>query len=136
MHLRFDSGDWGVRADLSAAIGYGSQSDLIGLVLMPFYELSNSFQLVGRYSYIHSFDDNGVRLGRYENRIEQSRGDQYDEVYVGLNWLPYGHKFKLQTGLKYTWMDGAADDGGDYRGWPECPSGAPGDRGRRERRRT
>jgi len=117
MHLRFASGNWGLRSDLSGAIGYGTQRDLIGLVLMPFYEISEALQLVCRYSYIHSFGDNGIRFGRYENRIDKDRGDQYDETFLGLNWLLYGHRFKLQTGFKYTWMNDSADDGGHYRGW-------------------
>ena len=71
----------------------------------------------GRYTYVHSFGDNGVRFGRYENALESGRGDQYNEIYAGLNWLIYGQRFKIQTGFKYTWMDDAANDGGEYRGW-------------------
>jgi phosphate-selective porin OprO/OprP len=111
--MRFDSGSWGLRSDLSGAIGYLDQEDLIGVVLMPFYSLSERFQLVCRYTYLHSFDGDGVRLGRYENQINSEKGDDYNEVFGGLNFFIYGHDFKLQTGLKYTWMDGQKN----YRGW-------------------
>jgi phosphate-selective porin OprO/OprP len=117
LHFRFDTGRWGIRSDLTGGIGYGTQSDLMGLVAMPFYNFNDFFQIVARYTWLHSFDDNGVRFGRYESRIESERGDRYDEIFVGLNWFIYGHRFKLQTGFKYTWMQDGARDGGDYRGW-------------------
>lgn len=117
MQLRFHAGRWGLQTDLSGAIGYDTQPDLIALALVPFYDILESLQVVGRYTYVHSFGDNGVRFGRYENALDSGRGDQYNEIYVGLNWLIYGQKFKIQTGFKYTWMDDAANDGGEYRGW-------------------
>jgi phosphate-selective porin OprO/OprP len=117
LHGRIDTGSWGLRGDLSGGLGYAGQSDLIGLVLMPFYHLTEKLEFVGRYTFLHSFASNGVRFSRYENRIEPGRGDRYNEFYAGLNWLVYGHRFKLQTGVKYTMMDDAANDGGRYRGW-------------------
>jgi phosphate-selective porin OprO/OprP len=113
LNMRFDSGSWGLQSDLSGAVGYRGQEDLIGVVLMPFYSLTERFQLVCRYTYVHSFDGDGVRPGRYENHIDSAKGDNYDEVFGGINWFIYGHDFKLQTGLKYTWMDAQKN----YRGW-------------------
>jgi phosphate-selective porin OprO/OprP len=117
LHFRFDTGTWGVRSDLTGGIGYGTQSDLIGLTLMPFCQFSKHFQLVTRYTYVKSFGEAGVRFGRYESQIDSRMGESYNEFFVGLNWLIYGHRFKLQTGVKYTQMDDLANDGGDYRGW-------------------
>jgi len=117
LHFRYDSGRWGVRSDLSGGIGYGTQADLIGLVLMPFYDFNEYVQLVTRYTYVKSFGDNGVRFARYESRIESGRGDRYNEFFLGLNGYLYGQRFKLQTGLVYTHMADAPNDGGDYRGW-------------------
>ena len=108
-----DTGAWGLRSDLSGGVGYRGQSDLIGLAVTPFYHITQNVQIVGRYTFLHSFDDGGVRFSRYESRIEPNAGDEYNEIFVGLNWFIYGHKLKLQTGFKYTWM--AADR--DYRGW-------------------
>jgi phosphate-selective porin OprO/OprP len=113
LHVRFDSGAWGLRSELTGGVGYRSQSDLIGFALMPFYNLTQNVQLVGRYTFLHSFDDLGIRYSRYESRIESAPGDEYNEVFLGLNWFIYGHKLKLQTGLKHTWMDALRD----YRGW-------------------
>jgi phosphate-selective porin OprO/OprP len=113
LNLRVDTGKWGVRSDLSGGIGYHSQSDLIGFAIMPFYHLCESIQLVTRYTHVHSFDDGGIRFGLYETRIDSTRGDDYNEAFAGLNWFLYGHKFKIQTGLQYTWMESVRD----YNGW-------------------
>ena len=75
--------------------------------------MTEKFQLVGRPTYLHSFDGNGVRFGRYEKRIDSAWGDDYNEVFGGFNGFIYGHDFKLQTGFKYTWMDAPKND----RGW-------------------
>jgi phosphate-selective porin OprO/OprP len=117
LHFRFDTGRWGIRTDFSGGIGYRSQPDLVGLALVPFLHVTDDVEAVARFTHLDSFGDNGVRFGRYENRIESGRGDRYDEFFVGLNWFLYGHKLKLQTGLQYAMMDDAANDGGNYRGW-------------------
>lgn len=110
-------GAWGLRTDLSAGDGYYGQSDIWGLALMPYYDFNDTFQLVGRYTYMDSRDDNGLRLGRYESSIVSGRGDEYNELYAGFNVFFYGHKLKWQTGLQYASMDDSADDGGEYDGW-------------------
>lgn len=67
---------------------------------MSFYNLSERHQLVFRYTHIDSSGGNGIRFGRYENRIVSGRGDLYDEFYLGVNVYLYGHKLKWQTGLQ------------------------------------
>jgi phosphate-selective porin OprO and OprP len=117
--LTFDwqSRRWGLRSDLSAAQGYFEQSDLMGVMVMPYYDLGNSVQLVGRFTYVDSDEPNGVRFARYERELAGGRGDQYRELYLGMNYYFFGHKLKLQTGLQYAEMDDRADDGGAYDGW-------------------
>jgi phosphate-selective porin OprO/OprP len=114
---KWEQGDWGLWTDFSAGRGYASQSDLWGVALMPSYDITPHIQLVFRYTYLKSVDNNGVRLGRYENEIVKGRGDDYNEIYGGLNVFFYGHKLKWQTGLQYSTMKDAADDGGEYEGW-------------------
>lgn len=111
------SGSWGLRTDLAGGDGFGGQSNLWGLVLMPSYDFSPRIQTVLRYTYIRSADDNGLRLTRYADRIVSGRGNVYNELYGGLNVYFYGHKLKWQTGLEYDHMRDDADDGGAYRGW-------------------
>ena len=117
LNFSFETEQWGLRSDLSSAKGYLGQSDLWGIMLMPYYNLSNGLQVVARYTFLESDDDNGIRFARYEREIADGRGDEYSELYVGLNYYWYGHKLKLQTGLQYADMDDRAADGGAYSGW-------------------
>jgi phosphate-selective porin OprO/OprP len=114
---QWQSGSKGLWTDLSAGRGYADQSNLWGITLMPFYDFNQHLQAVLRYTYMSSSEENGIRLGRYENKIASGLGDKYEEIYAGFNVFFYGHKMKWQTGLQYTSMDDSAHDGGDYEGW-------------------
>lgn len=113
----YERGRWGFGADVSSADGYFGQSDLSGASVMPSYALSETLELVARYTYVSSKAPNGVRLGRYENIVVPGRGDHYRELYAGANYYWFGHKLKLQTGLQYATLADTAGDGGRYRGW-------------------
>lgn len=114
---QWEGGSWGLWTDLAAGNGYYDQSDVSGASLMPFYNFSDMVQFVMRYTYIRSTDDNGVRLGRYENEIVEGRGNEYNELYAGLNLFFYGHKLKWQSGLQRSRLRDSAGDGGAYDGW-------------------
>lgn len=114
---KWENGRWGLWTDIATGKGYAGQSDLWGAALMPLYGITPHLQLVLRYTYLKSADDNGVRLGRYENQIVSGRGDKYNEIHGGVNVFFYGHKLKWQTGLQYSTMKDAANDGGKYQGW-------------------
>ena len=114
---QWEKGPWGLWTDLSAGDGYFGQSDVWGVSLMPFYNSSKRIQWVARYTYIESDDPNGVRLGRYHGEVTVGRGDEYEEIYGGLNVFLYGHKLKWQTGIEYAEMDDDAADGGKHDGW-------------------
>ena len=109
--------DWRLWTDFSAGQGYTGQSDLWGFALMPSYDIAPHIQLVFRYTYLKSTANNGVRLGRYEKEIVKGRGDEYNEIYGGLNVFFFGHKLKWQTGLQYSTLQDAAADGGENAGW-------------------
>jgi phosphate-selective porin OprO/OprP len=117
LNFSLDTGKWGLRTDLAAGSGYLGQSDLWGAMLMPFYSITDHFQLVARYTYLKGEHPNSVRLAAYENIVVPGRGDEYNEFYLGLNYYFYGHKLKLQTGVQYAQMRDQAGDGGAYRGW-------------------
>ena len=110
-------GPWGARTDLAGGAGYAGQSDVWGLVLMPSYDFTPRIQTVLRYTYMRSAGDNGLRLTRYADEIVQGEGNEYNEIYAGLNVFFYGHKLKWQTGLEYDSMRDDANDGGEYSGW-------------------
>ncbi len=115
-NFKFEDRKWGARADFSIGSGYLGQSDLWGVMAMPFYNVTDKFQIIGRYTYLRSDDPNGVRLTRYENQAVSGRGDRYNELYLGANYFFYGHKLKLQSGLQFADMNDRAEDGGAYSG--------------------
>lgn len=114
----FEQDNLGVRADLSYGDGFLGQSDLWGLVVMPYYNITDKLQAVFRYTYLKSDDPDGIRYGRYETYpLNGRRGDEYQEAYAGLNYFIYGHKLKIQTGLQYVSMNDDANNGGAFDGW-------------------
>ena len=116
LNFSYETAQWGIRTDISAARGYYEQSDLWGFYLMPFWRVAERVELVARYTFIESDEENGVRFARYERTIEGGKGDRYDEVYLGFNYYWYGHKLKLQNGMQWVDMRDRAEDGGAYSG--------------------
>jgi phosphate-selective porin OprO/OprP len=116
LNFKLQAARWGLRTDLAAGDGHLGESDVYGFMAMPFYDFGDGFQLVGRYTFVQSDEVNGVRLGTYENRVVPERGDEYNELYLGLNYYFYGHKLKLQTGVQFADMEDRANDGGAYSG--------------------
>ena len=120
---KFSKDNWTLQSDISWGEGdYEDvdgfkQSNLFGVVIMPSYNLTEEVELVARYTYIESSEDNGIILGRYDNDVVEGRGDRYREAYAGVNWYLNGHKLKLQAGIQYAQMDDNANDGGEYEGW-------------------
>ena len=114
---KFADGRFGVWTDIAFGSGLGDQGDLFGLQLMPYYDLSERWQLVSRYSFVSGAGDNSVRLNRYESRIEPRSGDEAHEFYLGLNCFLYGHKLKWQNGVEYSYAGGLDGGGDSYSGW-------------------
>lgn len=117
INATFEKGKWGLRTDIAAAEGYDKQSDLFGLAVMPYYNLTDQLQLVASYNYVTSSGENGVRIDRYESRVVSGRSDAAHEFYAGVNYYLCGHKLKWQTGVEYTTANDSANDGGAYDGW-------------------
>ena len=111
--------------DLTVAKPLETDGHVWGLTLEPTWMLldelfgnSDPLQLALRYQYASSNEDNGLHLQRrYEEKVTEGEGDNYQAFYAGLNYFLYGHKLKLMLGGEYARMDDAADDGGEYRGW-------------------
>lgn len=116
VNFRFEDAKWGARADLSAAGGYLGQSDMWAFQGMPFFNVTPKLQVVGRYTFIDSDEPNGIRLATYESRVVSGRGDEYNELYAGVNYYFYGHRLKLQSGVQFADMNDRASDGGEYSG--------------------
>jgi phosphate-selective porin OprO/OprP len=116
LNFKLKADRFGLRTDLAAGDGHMGQSDVYGFMAMPFYDVGEGFQIVGRYTFVRSDEVNGVRLGSYENQVVSGRGDEYDELYLGLNYYFYAHRLKLQTGVQFADMEDRANDGGAYSG--------------------
>jgi phosphate-selective porin OprO/OprP len=55
---------------------------------------------------------------RYEQEVVHGgAGDQYQAVYGGVNYLLYGDRLELMTGVEYSAMHDSARDGGEFNGW-------------------
>jgi phosphate-selective porin OprO/OprP len=116
VNLRLEKTRWGLRTDLTAGSGYYSQSNVWGVELMPFINVTPTLQIVGRYDFLDSKDPNGIRLGAYEDRVVSGRGDEFHDLYFGANYYFYGHQLKLQTGVQFADLQDRANDGGEYSG--------------------
>jgi phosphate-selective porin OprO/OprP len=114
--FKLETDRWGLRSDVSGASGYLGQSDVWGVMAMPFVNVTRRLQAVGRYTFLQSADAGGVRLATYESRTAAGRGDRYNELYIGANYFFYGHKLKLQSGIQFADMDDRAERGGAYSG--------------------
>ena len=117
INFRYTDGLWGARGDLSMASGYLGQGGMWAMQLMPFVNLTDKFQVVGRYTFIDSDHPDAIRLATYESRLVSGRGDRYNEWYTGANYYFYGHRLKLQTGLQWADMNDSANNGGEYSGF-------------------
>jgi len=109
--------NWHLWSDFSLGQGDLGQSDLWGMVVMPYFQQTEKIQWVMRYTYLDSKQLNGLRLGRYENKLADGKGNNYQELYAGVNYLFNAHKLKVHLGLQYTDMIDDANDGGEYDGW-------------------
>jgi phosphate-selective porin OprO/OprP len=114
---KLSTGNWHLWNDFSLGQGDLGQSDLWGAVIMPYFQQTNKIQWVMRYTYLDSEQDNGLILGKYENKIVGAKGNKYQELYAGVNYLINSHKLKLHLGGQYTKMLDDANDGGTYDGW-------------------
>lgn len=117
LNFRYLKDEFGFRADLAGGQGYNGQPDVWGITAMPFYNFTEKFQGVLRYTLVSSQGDNGVRFSGYEsNLLNGAKGNLYQEIYGGLNYYVYSQKLKLQAGLAYVDMQDDANNGGAFSG--------------------
>ncbi len=99
--------------------GEGDKGDIWGFYVTPSWDLTQKLQVVARYTYARSGDDVLRLQSRYEREAgeltDRGHGEAYHAGYLGLNYLIYGHKLKLMTGVEFSSMDGGSD-GGDFDG--------------------
>ncbi len=118
-HVALGQGKWGLVNEVMYATG--GAPDAWGFYTMPTYFITKKLQLVGRYQYAHG-DNDSLRLqSRYERTApfvtDGGHGEEYNAVYLGLNYYICEHRLKLMSGIEYSTLDDSAGDGGDFDGW-------------------
>ena len=93
------------------AVQYGSgDADAFGFYVMPSYDITKQLQVVARYQFGTSSEEDGLSAQkRYERDAGVGSGDQYQAIYGGLNYYLCEHKLKLMAGVEYADMDGSDD---------------------------
>ncbi len=113
-------GRFGLAAESFWGNGANGKPDIFGFTLMPTWFLSARLQWVNTFQYAASHEENGILLPlRYEALSPgagDKSGDAYYAGYTGLDYYVYGHKLKLMSGVKYTYMNGGSA-GGNFNGW-------------------
>jgi len=112
-------GKLGLTTDLIYASGSGDVADVWGIVVMPYYSVTEKLEGVFRYTYADSDGGDGIRLARrYERQVdnlEVDRGENYHSIYLGANYYIYGDRLKLMSGVEYSTAD--LGDGSGWDSW-------------------
>lgn len=94
------------------------QGDLLGVDIMPFYNFTDSLQLVLQYAGVTSLDHNPeVKMSRYANKNTGKKVETAHNLLLGFNWYLYGHKLKWQNAVEYNYGGNLAGTGEDYNGY-------------------
>lgn len=112
-------GSFGLQAEYFLSDNDGDE--VKGFYLMPSFNISASLQLVGRFEMAESDKARGIQApSRYARRVSSlgdvkdeddktlarpSRGDEYQSVYVGLNYYITGNGNKLMFGVEAANLD-------------------------------
>ncbi len=110
----FVSGPFDFRAEFMQGDNDGAK--ISGFYLMPSYYLTDSLQAVMRYEWVEADNERGIRApGRYLRDVpslaierdeedvvlrDPQAGDEYQALYLGLNYYFAGHAHKLMLGAE------------------------------------
>jgi phosphate-selective porin OprO/OprP len=121
-----NAGPFGLGVDLTWAHGLDARPAVFGVTLLPTWLLvknvlrkGDALQAVLRYQFAASDSGNGLQLQpRYEQElVPNGTGNRYQAIYGGLNYLLFGDRLKLMTGVEYSSMQDSAHDAGEFKGW-------------------
>ena len=110
----------GLWTDIAGATGIDStgQGDLLGIDIMPFYDISKEFQLVAQYAGVTDLEGNSdVSMSRYASKNAGKKAETVHNFLLGFNWYLYGHKLKWQNAVEYNYGNNLASSGNDYNGF-------------------
>ncbi len=116
--------DVGLNTDLIYGSGTGTRDgqEVFGLMLMPWYQITDKLQGVFRYQLGSSNSANGMSLSKRYDRLAVTdgggtRGDLYNAFYLGMNYKINGDKLKLMAGIEYGRMTGGVDSFSGVTPW-------------------
>ncbi len=109
---------WGLMANVivgdNGDVGNSDREGLFyGLVVLPTYDITDNLELVGRYAFQASEEDEGIRTtSRYFRReartgadVNGGRGDSHHSIYAGLNYYICGDNMKIMSGVEWQTLD-------------------------------
>jgi len=120
------SGAFGLGVDLTWAHGLDARPAVLGVTVIPTYVFAknlirkgDALQAVLRYQFAGSDGDGGLELQqRYEQKVvPNGSGNRYHAVYAGLNYLIFGNRLKLMSGVEYSVMHDSTNDRNAFNGW-------------------
>jgi phosphate-selective porin OprO/OprP len=113
-------GRLGFTAELLWSNGVEGRPDVGALSTMTTWSFTDKLQFINVMEVAASRDDNGVilpaRYEAYSPGAGDKLGDRWFANYSGLNYHIDGHRLKLMSGVKYSYLDGGPG-GGDFNGW-------------------
>ena len=118
-----EDGRWSLVAEAFGGFGgEGADGDIFGFFIQHSFDLvPDRLQILARYSFATGDGpDSVVAQSRYERLAPDldggGRGDQYQAIYLGLQYFIHGDNLKLMAGAEYADLDGGGN-GGDFSGW-------------------
>ncbi len=113
-------GRLGFTAELLWGHGANGRADVGALSAMTTWSITEKLQFIHVAEFAGSSDANGVMLPKRYEAFSPGAGDQLGDRwianYAGLNYHIDGHRLKLMSGVKHSYLDGGSG-GGDFNGW-------------------
>ena len=118
VYLDWKKGKVGLVTQVGYADGIGSKGDIWQLMLMPTYDITDKFQVMGRYSYGHGSNSSSIAtINRQESTIGSFTGDEINSFYLGANYFICGYHAHLMAGVQYDDLTGGTGPKGGFSGW-------------------
>jgi phosphate-selective porin OprO/OprP len=120
------SGPFGLGVDLTWAHGVEARPAVFGLTVLPTYVFAknvirkgDALQAALRYQFAVSDGNNGLQLqSRYEGEVvPNGSGNRYQAVYAGINYLIFGNRLKLMSGVEYSVLHDSEDGSNAFNGY-------------------
>jgi hypothetical protein len=109
---------WGLVTQFAYGNGVQSKGDIYQIMLMPTFDITKKLQAEVRYQLGLADQSNGITtLNRQEKTVGKFTGDNYNAVYLGMNYYIYGEKLRLMAGAQYENISGGTGASAGNSGW-------------------